>query len=802
MSAASFLHGIPSALTPPARPTSFSRLSSYEKQQPENNTHDIPLLPNRLYDPPSPQPSQNWSPPSKHRPSHLSLSSSAAFTRDYGPDDQFDPNALYQPLTNHPGGQFINTPQTDDGFLITPSPSLFPNGLPKPPPCHPLPFAQSFEQPHWRKIALHIFLVALAYPILLIFVIIARDKSLFWSRFVVSIGCGIIGFGLGLSLINLGRPFLEAATWATIIHQSRMNEASGVRLRDLAATSQDPTSAFSALRLLWTRWMYPGTTRRNRKRYDSRPWSLAIAFFLLLVITAAALPFILGRIVSITTNVTHQRVEYYEIPVKGDLSDNDIASGSALQKIFEDEWAITWTLAPFSTHGSLPPAISYPWEGDMVYFSEAISSQFVEGGSGFGTFEEETTTPSLDAQDTKEVSLSATVAVDPGSLLRYPRWGIRTHCEKLPDPAVNILPKANGTGYTYMFTPRSTLQSLFSSFNMDLPTLWESPLNASVAMQGTDTLPSDINVDDMSLSAYFYDNGVAHSMKSWPLTMGQEGFGWVSVEAVMVRLNTTYAPNGTFGTYSDEIILDVNAQETRIGYDAAVCLELFEAYILETYNSTVGLPSTVGIIGRNATVMNAPTEDGALEKKKGSSLPDGVKTQLNSTGLAGVYTVVHGNSVNQLIKDNGRDAFYVPSPTVVSYTGSTGPYGYAELNADYFAQARTLADASNILPYFAGSADTLARMYPDRVLASTSIHTVYMVALIITVLGLGIIAGLFVPKLPYGLPHRGFEVYSWLAAFHGDELVGTYATTVGMPRNMPLKDIEEKMGDLKFRYGF
>ncbi len=288
----------------------------------------------------------------------------------------------------------------------------------------------------------------------------------------------------------------------------------------------------------------------------------------------------------------------------------------------------------------------------------------------------------------------------------------------------------------------------------------------------------------------------------------------------MVRLNTTYAPNGTFGTYSDEIILDVNAQETRIGYDAAVCLELFEAYILETYNSTVGLPSTVGIIGRNATVMNAPTEDGALEKKKGSSLPDGVKTQLNSTGLAGVYTVVHGNSVNQLIKDNGRDAFYVPSPTVwstlfllhrpylikssqvVSYTGSTGPYGYAELNADYFAQARTLADASNILPYFAGSADTLARMYPDRVLASTSIHTVYMVALIITVLGLGIIAGLFVPKLPYGLPHRGFEVYSWLAAFHGDELVGTYATTVGMPRNMPLKDIEEKMGDLKFRYGF
>ncbi|KAF9021430.1 hypothetical protein BDZ89DRAFT_1071387 [Hymenopellis radicata] len=772
MSAASFLQGTPSVSIPPARPTSFVRLSSYENREAKNST-DIPLLPNRFYDPPSPQPSQNSSPRilHKHRPSHLSLSSNEAATREYyGPDDQFDPNALYQPLRYHPGGQFINTPQTDDGFINTPSPSLF-----------LMVYPSLLPHPQWKRIALHVFLVGLAYPILLVFVIIARDKSLFWSRFVVSIGCGVIGFVLGLSLLNLGRPFLEAATWATVIHQSRMDEASGVRLRDLAATSQDPTSVYSALRLLWTRWMYPGTTRRNRKRYDSRPWSLAIAFFLLLVITAAALPFILGRIVNIYTNVSHQRVDYYEIPVKGDLSESDIASGSTLTEIFENQWAITWTLAPFSTHGSLPPAISYPWEGDMVYFSEAISSQFREGGSGFGTFKEETTTPSLDAQDTKEVS--ATVTVNPGSLLRYPRWGIRTHCEKLPDPAVNILPKANGTGWTYMFTPRSTLQSLFSSFNMDLPTIWESPLNASEVMSGKDTLPSDINFDDISLG-------------------GQEGFGWISVESVMVRLNTTYAPNGTFGTYSDEIIPDVNGQDTRIGYDAAVCLELFEAYIVETYNSTVGLPSTVGIIGRNATVMNAPTEDGALEKKKGSSLPADVKTKLNSTALAGVYTVLHGNSVNQLIKDNGRDAFYVPSPTLVSFTGSSGPYGYTELNAEYFAQARTLADASNLLPYLAGSADTVARMYPDRVLASTSIHNVYMVALLISVLALGIIAGLFVPKLPYGLPHRGFEVYSWLAAFHGDELVGTYAATVGMPRNMPLKEIEEKMGDMKFRYGF
>jgi len=28
------------------------------------------------------------------------------------------------------------------------------------------------------------------------------------------------------------------------------------------------------------------------------------------------------------------------------------------------------------------------------------------------------------------------------------------------------------------------------------------------------------------------------------------------------------------------------------------------------------------------------------------------------------YETLHGNSVNQILKDNGRDSFYVPSPTV------------------------------------------------------------------------------------------------------------------------------------------
>ena len=72
---------------------------------------------------------------------------------------------------------------------------------------------------------------------------------------------------------------------------------------------------------------------------------------------------------------------------------------------------------------------------------------------------------------------------------------------------------------------------------MNLPEIFEAPLDASSVLLNNDTLPDTINPNDISLggkliieiprksllthlSAAFYDNGVAHSMKSVPLTMG------------------------------------------------------------------------------------------------------------------------------------------------------------------------------------------------------------------------------------------------------------------------------------------
>jgi len=69
-----------------------------------------------------------------------------------------------------------------------------------------------FEVPQWRKLAMHIGLCGLAYPFLLIFVLAARGKNLFWARLFTGAGCGMLGLLLGISLLKLARGIIEAAS--------------------------------------------------------------------------------------------------------------------------------------------------------------------------------------------------------------------------------------------------------------------------------------------------------------------------------------------------------------------------------------------------------------------------------------------------------------------------------------------------------------------------------------------------------------------------------------------------------------
>ncbi|KAF7313376.1 hypothetical protein HMN09_00493300 [Mycena chlorophos] len=725
-----------------------------------------------------------------HRPQYLSLSGSS-----------YDEELLYDPYK--PTSRTPNTATSETDFLRTPQSALFPTGRPHPRRRHP--FADSFEPPEWWLILSHVAFCALGYPVLFAFVTIATDRPIFWSRLIVGVGCSVVGVALGSTLARLAQRFLEAATWATLIHQSRNPSKPGIRMRDFASSSESATSIMAGLTLLWNRHTrYGGTLRSSRVHYDARPWSLYLVAFLFIAIVAASISFILGRVVDIQAAIEHQTIDYQEIAIAGDLSDADLAKAAVLNsEAFDSNFAITWTLSPFSAHSSLPNAVSFIWENDTVYFAETTLSQLLPGGTGFGTFDANTTTASIQQNSTQLVATSGDT-VQPGWTLRYPRWGLRIQCAKSADPNT-ILPRAAGTGFTYAFTPRDILEGMFSSFGMALPASLAAPLNVSAVMLSpNDTFPAALDPANISMAAAFNDNGVAHSFKSVPISEGDDGNGFISIESLLIRLNTTYAPDGKFLTYSAESIANQNGTQTFIGYDAAVCLEVYESYVLEVYNSTIGNPASTRIVSKGNTIVDLLNTEVDTRPLNDPS----VKRVLNSTNLRQAYEVAHGNSANQILKDNGRDSFYVPSPTIVSFTGGDGPYGYLELSAPYFAQARARADATNLLSYLAGSAPSLARSYPDRVTSYAVLSTVEAAVVFAVLLVLGLLAGFFVPRLPLAIPRRGFGLYSWLAAFYSNELVlermdarTESAGTPGLPKHLDLQDIKRHMGDLRFRYG-
>ena len=87
--------------------------------------------------------------------------------------------------------------------------------------------------------------------------------------------------------------------------------------------------------------------------------------------------------------------------------------------ILQQNFALTWTLAPFSSHGELPPVVSLNWKNESVFFSEVVPSQLVPGGSGFGTFDLTATAPSLDTNSQDLIVPKPTVEVETGSVLRW-----------------------------------------------------------------------------------------------------------------------------------------------------------------------------------------------------------------------------------------------------------------------------------------------------------------------------------------------------------------------------------------------
>ena len=183
-------------------------------------------------------------------------------------------------------------------------------------------------------------------------------------------------------------------------------------------------------------------------------------------------------------------------------------------------YLFTWTLSPFSSHGPIASPVSLPWHNETIHFAEVVNSQLVPGGTGLGVFDIVDTNPrSLDTPEAWKVEATES-GIAPGSLLRFPRWGIRIHCEKLEDPVHNMsvffsisimtsayqsvlsIPLSNNS-FTYVFTPRSLLQRLFAHFDKEFPPALQAPLNVSTVLQLNDTITSGADVQSLALGGNY-----------------------------------------------------------------------------------------------------------------------------------------------------------------------------------------------------------------------------------------------------------------------------------------------------------
>ena len=142
---------------------------------------------------------------------------------------------------------------------------------------------------------------------------------------------------------------------------------------------------------------------------------------------------------------------------------------------------------------------------------------------------------------------------------------------------------------------------------------------------------------------------------------------------------------------------------------------------------------------------------------------------------------------------------------VVSFTNGSGPDGYTTLSPSLYESVRGNTDATNALPFLAGSKQIVARRYYDAVLAMASFDPTVAILVLISVLITGVMAGLFVPRLPRDIPRRGFDLLSWLAVLYGDGLAEQLPKDVrggGMGERVDVLDVKDRVGEIKLRYTF
>ena len=79
------------------------------------------------------------------------------------------------------------------------------------------PLFRGFERPSLSRIAILTVLCPTAYPAFYVLTFVAKDRTLFIVRLIVSVWCSVIGFALGYILLTIGARHLEATSEFTLV---------------------------------------------------------------------------------------------------------------------------------------------------------------------------------------------------------------------------------------------------------------------------------------------------------------------------------------------------------------------------------------------------------------------------------------------------------------------------------------------------------------------------------------------------------------------------------------------------------
>jgi len=203
---------------------------------------------------------------------------------------------------------------------------------------------------------------------------------------------------------------------------------------------------------------------------------------------------------------------------------------------------------------------------------------------------------------------------------------------------------------------------------MDLSTKFEGSYPQS-EITGNDSVPSNIDPSTISMtreflsvplaqflsnlrtSANFPDNNMCVSVDTANVSSNEEE--WMTVETVLIRILARRAPSGHFPVYFEK------AGFEKVGYDAAVCAHKYEPWIVEAYNTSIGAPSILRIVGK----ASAGTPLSPSGNIRGAPISNTRYLNATKKGKGNVFVSAIGTGIHQIVKDESL-ASYFPTPVV------------------------------------------------------------------------------------------------------------------------------------------